>query len=337
MPASFTIDADAGTYSMAYGNGVYVVVKSTGSLAAKILSSTDLISWSEQTFAVNSDDTRYKLSVFFINNIFILFGHHTLKTLTSADGITWQESALNNVVFGAGYTHKMAFFKNRYFINSYYGNGLSASAINDPLAKWTDVPVSSGGSQGISTLDTSPTSMCCVPFNGDAIFRTTNGTTFTKVFGSGTASTSGLSAECDIIYVPWANDGAGRWLASVPWYGKVLYSDDDGLTWLPVAGAPLGRFLTDNFNNIIIMPRSKTGIYVSQDEGMTFFGDLSGVGSTSGLVSASNGTNIIFLKSGARNSFVLMVLDPITPFATQRNTPILKDANATFYYVRAKK
>lgn len=332
-----TINGWGSSYSLAYGNGTYVVTSATsgeGTSRFRIYTSTNLTNWTTTEFTGDGHYNQFVMPVHFINGRFIIFDWINGRVFTSLDGISWQHA---NVLpyTGSYYAIRAVLFKGRYYVGD-YKKGLSVSATDDPLSTWSSLIVDNNiTSHGVNAVDAHATTMCCVNFRGSAIYRTTNGSSYSKRYGSD--PNVGSVYTSDIIYLPWAREGAGRWLASLGSLNRVVYSDNDGLTWQIVPNAPVGTFTCDDQHNIALAT-TKGELFISQDEGMTFFGDLNGTSKLQTFTPVkSNGTNIMAMISGGSSSFRFALFDPILAIETQRNVPTLKDSNGTFYYVRAKK
>lgn len=320
---------------IAYGNGIYVFASegtetNVANSIMYIYASTDLINWSRTRIVLNVSRPK-TVGLTFVGGYFFAMTPNDYQVIYSSDGVTWKKLArFTDQAFHMvrGYNVvKPGYFKGLHYF--WASNGIHTVDFSQAQPV---VTLKSNITLLGDYFASSNTAMCCISRSGE-IYRTTDGEAFELVYQGDLTSTA---IEIDIIHIPTTGQGsAGRWLAS--FIGrKIIYSDDDGLTWSEFPSLTPGYFTHEQNGNIIILDYGRN-MKLSQDGGKSFFGDVNG---GSGLLfkrPISNGDSIIAISADKDETLTLNVYDPIPDFGVFGKTPVLKDPNGTFYYVRAKK
>ncbi|HRG47685.1 MAG TPA: hypothetical protein PLX69_08900 [Leptospiraceae bacterium] len=105
--------------SIAYGNGVFVVIAGSGSPTNVSASSTDGITWTARTMPSTSSWT----SVTFGNGVFVAIANSSSVAATSPDGITWTARTLSSSTFWTSLT-----FGNNIFVAVASGTTIAATS-----------------------------------------------------------------------------------------------------------------------------------------------------------------------------------------------------------------
>ena len=146
IPVQVSPDANVGANAVAWGNGTFVAVGSSG-----LLASPDGNTWT-QTF--NSGSAAGLLYVTFVNGIFMATGIDPTGApalVTSADGVNWTQVSVSASVPGATqYTAQRVGWGNGLYVMPVFTDNFVDVVLTSPDGvAWTQASLPNGGTEGI--------------------------------------------------------------------------------------------------------------------------------------------------------------------------------------------
>ena len=221
-------------YDVAYGNNIYVIVGTGGT----VYSSPDGITWTSRTSGVSVDLNK----IIYANGMFVAVGVNG-KIITSSDGITWtsRTSGVSNDLYGICFSAT---------IGEYIVVGEPEIIITSPDGV-TWVQKTSGGSNGLQGVACNNTEIVAVGYNG-AILISQDGTNWEEE--TGVVTTSIL----DIIY---ANN---QFVATGT--GGTIIKSSDGLQWEAKASITDSNIIDIVYGNDLFVAIGTQGLIITSSD-----------------------------------------------------------------------